>query len=374
MKEIKKVGVVGFGVMGAAIALNASTCGFTVVFKELNDDLVKNMYDKWVTKALAKRVERGKMTQEDMDAVAGRITGSSDFAALSDCDLVIEAAVENIELKKQIFADVVKAIPEDCILVSNTSTYLIETLMADVPNQARTAGLHYFFPANVNKLVEVIRQKNTSDDTYEALMSYAEKCKKVAITVKDFPGFAINPMFISSYSVLDSFYGGELNAATLDDISKEALSIKFGIMWVQNGSGLGTAYHAAVSMQEYLSDSDMGFPKVAEPLKEFFEAGKSWDLEDGPISQDAAARAKVIGGLKGILFAVATHLIEKEVVSVKDLELGIKTSLAWPKGPFSMMNEMGMDKAAELIKGVVDAGMIKMPKTFAAGTPAAWEL
>lgn len=374
MKEIKKVGIVGFGVMGAAIALNASVSGFRVVFKELNDELVKSMYDKWVTRALSKRVERGKMTQEAMDEVAGRITGSSDFAVLADCDLVIEAAVEKISLKQEIFADVAKVIAEDAILVSNTSTYLIEKLMADVPNPQRTAGLHYFFPANVNRLVEVIRQKDTGDDTYRALMDFAARCNKVAITVKDFPGFAINPVFISSYLVLNSFLGDEYNAATLDDLSREALGVKYGIMWVQNGSGLGTAYHAAMSMKDYLSDSDMGFPPVPEQLKTYFEAGKLWDLESGPIVQDPAVRKKVVDRLRGTIFSVVTHLIEKGVVSVKDEELGICTALAWPKGPFTMMNEMGMDKAAALIKDAVDSGMIKMPKTFAAGTPAAWEL
>jgi 3-hydroxyacyl-CoA dehydrogenase len=374
MKKIEKVGIIGFGVMGAAIALNASASGFTVVFKELNDELVAEMYDKWVTKALGKRVELGKMTRKEMDEVSGRISGSSDFGALADCDLVIEAAVENISLKKEIFADVAKVIRDDAILVSNTSTYLIETLMADVPHQERTAGLHYFFPANVNRLVEVIRQKNTGKETYEALMNYAAKCEKVAITVTDFPGFAINPVFISSYLVLNAFYGDDYNAATLDDLSKEALGVKYGIMWVQNGSGLGTAYHAAVSMQDYLGDSDMGFPPVPGQLKRFFEAGKLWDLEDGPVATDPAVRQKVIDRLRGTIFAVVTHLIEKQVVSVKDLELGICTALAWPKGPFALMNSMGMEGAAALVKDAVDAGMIKMPKTFAEGIPAAWEL
>ncbi len=374
MKEIEKVGIVGFGVMGAAIALNASTSGYTVVFKELNDELVQSMYDKWVTRALSKRVERGKMTQEAMDEVAGRITGSSDFSVLDDCDLVIEAAVEKMSLKQEIFADVAKVIAEDAILVSNTSTYLIEKLMADMPNPQRTAGLHYFFPANVNRLVEVIRQKHTSDDTYQALMDFAARCNKVAITVKDSPGFAINPIFISSYLVLNSFLGDDYNAATLDDLSKEALGVKYGIMWVQNSSGLGTAYHAAMSMNEYLSESDMGFPPVPEQLKTYFEAGKLWDLEDGSVAQDTAVRKKVLDLLRGTIFSVVTHLIEKDVVSVKDLELGICTALAWPKGPFTMMNEMGMDAAAGLVKDAVDRGMIKMPKTFAAGTPAAWEL
>lgn len=375
MKEVKTVGVIGFGVMGAAIALNAATAGYTVVFKELNDDLVKKMYDKWVVAALKKRVDQGKMTQEAFETVCGRITGTSDFAGLKGCDLIIEAAIENMDLKIKLFEELSAHVPADAIIVSNTSTFLIEKLMEKVPNQARTAGLHYFFPANVNKLVEVIRQKGTSDDTYNALMEFAKKNNKVAITVKDFPGFAINPIFIAAYTVLDGFYdGAALNAATLDDISRTALGVKFGVMWVQNGSGLGTAHHAAVSMHEYLADTDVGYPVSSAALKKQFEAGQPWNLEDGPISSDEAARKPVSDLLLGSIFSIATHLIEKGVVSVADLELGIRTSLAWPKGPFAMMNELGMEEAARLVKLAAAKNTFKLPKTFSGATPAPWNV
>lgn len=373
-KEIKTVGIIGFNVMGAAIGLNAASCGYRVVYKELNSELVTAMYDRWVLGALSKRVEKGKMTQQEMDTVAGLITGTAEFKDLAPCDLVIEAAVEKMNLKIEIFQELDKVCRPDAILVSNTSTFLIEKLMASVSHQERTAGLHYFFPANVNRLVEVIRQKNTSDATFAALMEFSERNRKVPIAVNDFPGFAINPIFISSYMVLNSFYGATYNAATLDQISKDALGVRYGIMWVLNGSGLGTAYHAAASMNEYLGGTNVGFPKVPEQLKTQFESGKGWDLEDGPVSDDPAVLAAVREQLLGSVFAISTHLIENKVVSVKDLELGVKTALAWPKGPFGMMNDMGMAEAARLVKVAVDSKIFNMPKAFASGVPAAWEL
>jgi len=220
MKDLQTVGIVGFGVMGAAIGLNAAAAGYRVVFKELNDDLVKSMYDKWVIQALEKRVAKGKMTRDDMDKLASSISGTSRYDELAGCDLIIEAAIEKMDLKIQVFSDLSAVCPEDTIIVSNTSTFLIEKLMEKVSNPSRTAGLHYFFPANINRLVEVIRQKETSDDTYHTLMAFAEKCRKTAITVKDFPGFAINPVFISSYMVLDSFLDQGYNVATLESISR----------------------------------------------------------------------------------------------------------------------------------------------------------
>lgn len=374
MKEIKTVGIIGFGVMGAAIGMNAAMSGYRVVFKELNDELVQSMFDKWVVKSLEKRVAKEKITQADMDAITGMISGTSHYEALSDCDLIIEAAIEKMDLKIQIFEDLSSVCREDAILVSNTSTFLIETLMAKASHQERTAGLHYFFPANINRLVEVIRQKNTSDDTYQALMAFAEKCRKTAITVKDFPGFAINPLFISSYMVLDSFLDETYNVATLESISQEALNVRYGIMWVQNGSGLGTCYHAGVSMFDYLNGSDLGYPEVPGQLKAQFESNAPWDLTDGEVLTDQEARARVKDRLLGNVFTIAAHLVENDVVSVTDLELGVCTALAWPKGPFGMMNDLGMEETTRLIQQSVTVGDYNMPKRFQTGIPEAWEL
>ena len=163
MKDVKTLGIIGFGVMGAAIGMNAAASGYQVVFKEINDDLVKKMYEKKCRSIpLSKRVEKGKITQDVMDGITGNIKGTTSYDDLAACDLIIEAAIENMELKMKIFKELSDSCSEDAILVSNTSTFMIEKLMENVANPGRTAGFHYFFPANVNKLVEVIRQKETT--------------------------------------------------------------------------------------------------------------------------------------------------------------------------------------------------------------------
>ena len=116
--------------------------------------------------------------------------------------------------------------------------------------------------------------------------------------------------------------------------------------------GLGTAYHAAKSMVDYLGDSDVGFPPVSDALKVKFEKNELFDLEDGPILQDKEARAEVKDTLLGAIFAISMHLIANEVATAKDLDLGICTALAWPKGPLTLMNEMGMEETARLVKKV----------------------
>jgi 3-hydroxybutyryl-CoA dehydrogenase len=147
------------------------------------------------------------------------------------------------------------------------------------------------------------------------------------------------------------------------------LGIRYGIMWGLNGSGLGTAYHAAESMHQYLAHTDVGFPALPVHLKTQFESGKSWDVA-AEVSNDEVLLKTAKGRLLGSIFAISSHLVEKNVVSIKDLELGITTALAWPKGPFTLMNEMGMTEATRLIHLAVEKGTFKMPKTFAAGIPS----
>jgi 3-hydroxyacyl-CoA dehydrogenase len=363
MKKIETIGVIGFGVMGSAIALSAASAGYSVVFKELNDELVQAMFEKWVTRPLAKKVEKNKISQQEADEINLKIKGTSKYTDLVECDLIIEAAVENFDLKKQVFKELSDACRDDTVIVSNTSTFPIRELMADVKKPERTAGLHYFFPANVNKLVEVIRQEKTSDETYAAIKSFAEKNKKTVISVKDFPGFAVNPVFIASYMVLNSFYGN-YNAATLESISKEALGLKFGILWVQNFTGIGTSFHAAQSMHDYLAETDVGFISMPEPLANLYRTGETWNLEDGPIIKNKIVRQIVIDQLYGAIFTISTHLVEKKVVTKEDLEKGIRLSLAWPNGPFSLMEKLGEEAVKDLVLKTCYSSGFKLPQTY----------
>jgi 3-hydroxyacyl-CoA dehydrogenase len=313
------------------------------------------------------------MTQPQMDEIVSRFKGTARYEDLKDCDLVMEAAQEEIEKKIDIFENLAQICSSDTIFVSNTSTILIEDIMATITHPQRTAGLHYFFPAHVNPLVEVIRQKKTSDETNEALKAFAVNTKKSIINVKDHPGFSINPVFIATYMLIDSFRKS-YNVATLDSISREALGLKYGIMWVQNHTGLGTCYNAAKSLSDQLIDTDIGFLKVPETLKACFEGQKGWDLKDGPVIKDKTTRQVLINRILGSIFTISTHLVEKRIVSVADMEKGIKTSLAWPEGPFSMMNRLGMEKTRELIVLECYSGHFQMPKRFLNGIPEPWDL
>lgn len=373
MQQIRTVGIVGCGVMGSAIGMSAAASGYDVIFKIRENRNPEEVFDRKIYQVLLKRVEKNKMTPAQMNLILDRIRVTTCYEDLKDCQLVIESVVETLELKTGIFQELSKACAKDAIFVSNTSTFLIREVMENVPRPERTAGLHYFFPANINPLVEIIRHDDTSLETFLALKEFAVKSGKIVVEVKDFPGFAVNPVFIATYMLTDSFVG-KYNTATLDSISREALGLKYGMMWVQNGTGISTCYHAAESMARRFRSTDIGFVEMPDSLKDCFRNKRQWDLDDGPVIEDQDIRSVVADRLLGTVFTLCSHLIEKEIISLSDLEKGIRYSLAWPKGPFTMMNEMGMEKARQLIVQSCYAGPFAMPGHFMQKTPPAWVL
>ncbi|MFA5904367.1 MAG: 3-hydroxyacyl-CoA dehydrogenase NAD-binding domain-containing protein [Desulfobacula sp.] len=373
MEKIKTVGIVGCGVMGSAIGLSAAASGYDVVFKIREKREPAAVFDEKVTRVLIKKVEKNRMTREEMERITRNIKITNHYEDLQDCELVIESVVETLESKTGIFRELAKTCSEETLFVSNTSTFLIKEVMENVPHPERTAGLHYFFPANINPLVEIIRHDDTSLETFMTLREFAVNSGKTVVEVKDFPGFAINPVFIATYMLTDSFYG-KYNTASLDSISREALGLKYGMMWVQNGTGISTCYHAAESMHRRFCPTDIGFVEMPESLKDCFRNKRHWDLSDGPVIEDKHIRGVVIDRLLGTIFTLCSHLIEKQIISLTDLEKGIRYSLAWPKGPFSMMNEMGMEKTRQLIVQSCFAGPFNMPDHFLQKTPSPWVL
>ena len=373
MKKIRTVGIVGCGVMGSAIGLSAAASGYDVVFKIKENKEPEAVFDGKIMQVLIKKMEKNKITREEMDRITRKIKVTNQYEDLTDCELIIESVVETLELKTGIFRELAKACSDDTLFVSNTSTFLIKEVMENVPFPERTAGLHYFFPANINPLVEIIRHDDTSFETFTAIREFAVNSGKIVVEVKDSPGFAINPVFIATYMLTDSFYG-KYNTATLDSISREALGLKYGMMWVQNGTGISTCYHAAQSMHHRFRPTDIGFVEMPESLKDCFRNKRHWDLTDGPVIEDGDIRRVVIDRLLGTIFTLCSHLIEKQIISLTDLEKGIRYSLAWPKGPFSMMNELGMEKTRQLTVQSCFAGPFNMPEHFLQKTPSPWVL
>jgi len=190
--EIKKICVLGAGIMGAGIAQTAAQAGFEVTIRDMEDRFVENGLTT-ISTNLARAVAKGKMDQAMADKVMGRITGTTDLTmAAQDADMVIEAIIEIMEIKKQVYQELDNICKKETLFASNTSGLSI-TEMASVTKRAeKVIGMHFFNPVPVMKLVELIRGFATSDDTLNIAKDFVEKIKKTAIEVKEAPGFAVN--------------------------------------------------------------------------------------------------------------------------------------------------------------------------------------
>ncbi|MDX6409891.1 MAG: 3-hydroxybutyryl-CoA dehydrogenase [Gaiellaceae bacterium] len=193
--EIRKVGVVGLGTMGAGIAQVSVQSGFETVGREVNDDLGERGRAT-IDGYLSRGVEKGRLSEGERDAALGRLTVTTDLAALADCDLVIEAALEELELKRKLFAELDRVTRPDTILATNTSALSVSEIAEATERPQRVVGMHFFNPAPVLPLVEIVRGRETSDETVDAAYTWAEQAGKQPVRCNDTPGFIVNRILI----------------------------------------------------------------------------------------------------------------------------------------------------------------------------------
>ena len=192
---MKKVFVLGAGTMGAGIVQAFAQKGFEVIVRDIKDEFVQRGI-AGITKGLEKQVAKGKMTEEDKDAILSKISGTTDMNLAADCDLVVEAAIENMEIKKSIFAELDGICKESTILASNTSSLSITEVASATKRPDKVIGMHFFNPAPVMKLVEVIRGIATSDETFNTVKGLSEAIGKNPVEVAEAPGFVVNRILI----------------------------------------------------------------------------------------------------------------------------------------------------------------------------------
>ena len=213
--EIRKVGVVGAGIMGAGIVQVCAQCGYQVVVSEINDELLQKGIGT-VDFYLGKAVKKERITAEDKDEVMGRIHGTTDLKAFEDCDLIVEAIIENLELKKEIFRQLDEICSPHALLTSNTSSMTIVEMAAATRRMDRVAGLHFFNPVPLMRLVEIVRTITTSDETVETLKTFSESLGKTVVMAKDTPGFIVNRLLIPY--LLNAIRIYESGLASVEDI------------------------------------------------------------------------------------------------------------------------------------------------------------
>lgn len=264
--EIKRVGVVGCGLMGSGISEVCARSRYRVVVSEVNDELLNRGLDR-IRRSMAKGVERGKLSQAQMDEALGRIEGTTTLEDFADCDLVIEAITEEMEAKKGVFAELDKICPPHAILASNTSSLCITEMASVTQRGDKVLGLHFFSPAPVMKLLEIVRTILTSDETVKTARAFGESLGKTIVVAKDTPGFIVNKLLVPY--LLDAIRALESGLATKEDIDtamKLGCNHPMGPLTLADFIGLDTLYHIANVMFEEYRDPRYAAPPLLKRL------------------------------------------------------------------------------------------------------------
>jgi 3-hydroxybutyryl-CoA dehydrogenase len=269
--QIRTVGVLGCGLMGAGIAQVSAQSGYKTIVREIEDSFLEKglgRIDKFLTDGVAK----GKVTQDIRDKTMANLSGTTKFDDLAACDVVIEAIIENVEDKKKSYAALDAVVGEQTIFCSNTSSLCITELGATTKRPDRFAGLHFFNPVPIMKLVEVIRGLATTDKTYRLVFDFAQLLGKEPITAPDRPGFIVNRLLVPY--LLDAIREYEGGLGTLEDIDKGmklGTGYPMGPFTLLDYVGLDTTYYIAnIMFEEYRE------PRFAPPplLKRMVLAGR----------------------------------------------------------------------------------------------------
>jgi 3-hydroxybutyryl-CoA dehydrogenase len=268
---IKTVGVLGCGLMGSGIAQISAAAGYKTIVREVEDSFLKKGMGR-IDKFLAGGVEKGKVTAEEKDKTLGNLAGTTRLEDLRDCALVIEAIIENVDEKAKAYALLDEIVGPQTIFCSNTSSLCITELAAKTKRPDRFAGLHFFNPVPLMKLVEVIRGLTTSDETYQTVFAFAQSLGKEPITAPDKPGFIVNRLLVPY--LLDAIRAHENGLGTIEDIDKGmklGTGYPMGPFTLLDYVGLDTTYFIAnIMFDEYRE------PAYAPPplLKRMVLAGR----------------------------------------------------------------------------------------------------
>jgi len=268
---IQKIGVLGCGLMGSGIAEVAAKAGFEVVVREVAPELLEKGM-KRLRGSLDKAVDKGKLEASARDAALARLSGTTDLAALADCDLVVEAIVENLDEKKKTFAALDGIVKAGAVFASNTSSLTITQLAMATQRPERLIGLHFFNPVPVMKLVEVVRTLLTDDAVIAEVMEWCREVGKSPVACKDNSGFIVNRLLVPY--MLDAIRGLEEGIGTIEDID-EAMKLgcgyPMGPFTLLDFVGLDTTYYIANIMFEEYREKRFAPPPL---LKQMVQAGR----------------------------------------------------------------------------------------------------
>ncbi len=367
MTQINKIGVVGAGTMGSAIAQHFAMKGLEVQLVDSSEQSLERGLGL-IRSSLDEAHARRLFSDDEYQRILQRIQTTTLLNDLASVDLVVEAVFEDLAVKQNLFLELEKMVSDHCILASNTSSFLVSDIAAHLRCPQRVVGVHYFYHAAKNKLVEVIPGVKTNPVLLQALMDFYTFYDKTPIVVADAPGFAVNRFFVPWLNEAARCYEEGLGSiAVIDKVACEAFGVGMGPFALMNATGVPIAQHAAEGLAKKLGD----FYAPATALCEQVNSGKPWNLDSTEVlnngtNNEAAIRTRLLGATLG----VACQMVQDKVVSATETDLGARVGLRWPKGPFELIAQLGAKEVATMVGSVFGSWGLELPKVGLSDTSA----
>jgi 3-hydroxybutyryl-CoA dehydrogenase len=377
---VERVGVVGAGTMGSGIAQLACLGGYETLIQDPDQAALEAGAER-VVESLGKGVKREMWSAEEAEEAGGRLEGVADLAGLAGCDLVIEAAPEDLALKRKLFADLAGACGPEAILASNTSSLPVTEIGAETPHPERVVGMHFFNPPALMKLVEVVATGSSSDAALEATTEVGRRMGRIPIRAKDSPGFIANrlarPYSLESLRMLAQ---GVADAPTIDRALRLGGGFKMGpfelidLIGLDVNLSVARSFYAQGGEPERWRPSEIQERMVGEGLRGRKGGGGFYEYGDGPHREDdpelgimaptldpAAleridpAAVEIVPRMVAQIANEMTFALEEEVGSPADMNTAMKLGFNWPLGPVEFAELIGVERAVDLLERLQSA-------------------
>ena len=358
------IGVIGSGAMGSGIAQVAATASHKVIVYDNNQNSL-NKAESNLKTSLHKLVEKQKISQDKQSEILSNISFVSSLSEFSNCDLVIEAIVENLLVKKNVFSEIEKLVKDSCVLATNTSSLSVTSIGAACTNPNRVIGIHFFNPATLMPLVEIIPGVATSSNIITACKNLIDSWGKVTVIAKDTPGFIVNRVARPFYSeALRIYEEGIANMPTIDWAMKEVAGFKMGPFELMDLIGHDVNYIVTETVWTQFYFDPKFKPSISQ--KRLLEAGflgkktgrGFYDYSENSIKEEPTKNAEIAKTIvKRILFMLineAADTLYLNIASKEDIDLAMTKGVNYPKGLLKWADELGIDLIVKELTALKD--------------------